>query len=188
VYEERKQNGYYSNGLAIIPGPIWRGPYSDKYLVAIDLDNKKAIADFCGKALEYLKQNTIVEQHSDTNKMHIYFIVERPIPDKSSDKTNVELLKKIDANEIPALEVKSNGRGIMFCADSPHRNESNYRIIGTKTPIVFDASQVEERISQVCKKYDISYGSFNNDNNSNGYQAPIADLWKTDTIILNGHN
>ena len=47
VHEERKQNGYYSNGLAIIPGPIWRGPYAGKYLVAIDFDNRKAIEEFC---------------------------------------------------------------------------------------------------------------------------------------------
>ena len=49
-------------------------------------------------------------------------------------------LKKIDANEIPALEVKSNGKGIMFCANSPHKNGSNYSIIGTLKPEVFSAS------------------------------------------------
>jgi hypothetical protein len=186
LHEERKQNGYYSDGLAIIPGKIWRGPYTGKNLVAIDLDNRKAIEDFCGQDLEYLKKNTIVEQHSDTNKMHIYFIVERPIPDKSSDKTNNELLKKLEANEIPALEVKSNGRGIMFCSDSPHRNGSSYRIIGTKEPKVFPASKIEERITQVCKKYDIPYGSVNN--GSNGYDISIFDLFKPDTKILKGHN
>ena len=137
LHEERKQNGYYSNGLAIIPGKIWRGPYSGKYLVAIDLDNKKAIEEFCKDGLDDLKQQTLIEQTSNPNKMHIYFIVDREIPNKSSDKTNATTLAKINANEIPALEVKSNGKGIMFCADSPHKNGSNYRIIGTLTPKIF---------------------------------------------------
>ena len=185
LHEQRKKNGEYNKGIALIPGKIWRGPFKGKYLVAIDLDNKKAIEDFCGQEIEYLKQNTIVEQHSDPNKMHIYFIVERPIPDKSSDKTNIELLQKINANEIPAIEVKSNGKGIVFCSDSPHRNGSNYKNIGTKEPKVFPAAMVEERISQVCKKYDIPYGSVNG---SNGYDISIFDLFKPDTKILKGHN
>ena len=58
------------------------------------MDNKKAIEEFCRGGLEYLKQKTLVEQTSNPEKMHIYFIVEREIPNKASDKTNAELLKK----------------------------------------------------------------------------------------------
>ena len=189
LHEERKQNGYYSNGIAIIPGPIWRGPYSGKYLVAIDLDNRKAIEEFCKDGLDDLKQQTLVEQTSNPDKMHIYFIVEREIPNKSSDKTNTETFEKINANEIPALEVKSNGKGIMFCADSPHKNGSNYRIIGTLTPKVFDAQVVEDRIGGICDKYNILYGFDNNNEGNSVYQqTPIEDLWKPETKILEGHN
>ena len=49
VHEERKKAGYYDNGIAIILGRIWRGPYANKYLVAIDLDNKKAIEEYLVK-------------------------------------------------------------------------------------------------------------------------------------------
>ena len=87
------------------------------------MDNKKAIEEFCRDGLEELKQKTLVEQTSNPEKMHIYFIVEREIPNKASDKCNAEILKKIDANEVPALEVKSNGKGIMFCANSPHQKD-----------------------------------------------------------------
>ena len=87
--------GYYSNGLAIIPGKIWRGPYAGKYLVAIDFDNRKAVEEFCRNNLERLKQTTLVEQTSNPDKMHIYFIVEREIPNKASDKTNTITLAKI---------------------------------------------------------------------------------------------
>ena len=186
LHEERKQNGYYSNGLAIIPGKIWRGPYAGKYLVAIDLDNKKAIDEFCRDGLDDLKQQTLVEQSSNPDKMHVYFVIEREIPNKSSDKVDISKSEKINANEIPALEVKSKSKGIMFCADSPHENGSNYRIIGTLTPKIFDAQVVEDRIGGICDKYGIPYGS--NNNSVNGYQIPIADLWKTDTKIFKGHN
>jgi hypothetical protein len=190
LHEEHKQNGYYSNGLAIIPGPIWRGLYAGKYLVAIDLDNRKAIEEFCKDSLDDLKQQTLVEQTSNPDKMHIYFIVDREIPNKSSDKTNTATtLAKINANEIPALEVKSNGKGIMFCADSPHKNGSNYRIIGTLTPKVFDAQVVEDRIGGICDKYNIPYGFDNNNKGNSVYQqTPIEDLWKPETKILEGHN
>jgi hypothetical protein len=176
LHEGRKKNGEYSKGIAIILGPIWRGPDKGKYLVAIDLDNKKAIEEFCGNGLEELKQKTLVEQHADPNKMHIYFIVEREIPNKASDKADVLKLEKIKTNEIPALEVKSNGKGIMFCANSPHVDGSNYRIIGTRKPEVFNAQDVQDRISAICKKYNIPYGFNNNSSALKSYQIPIEDL------------
>ena len=109
LHQQRKKNGEYNKGIALIPGKIWKGQFKGRYLVAIDLDNKKAIEEFCRDSLEELKQKTLVEQHADPDKMHIYFIVEREISNKSTDKTNVDILPKINSDEIPALEVKSNG-------------------------------------------------------------------------------
>ncbi|HSF51545.1 MAG TPA: bifunctional DNA primase/polymerase, partial [Nitrososphaeraceae archaeon] len=192
LHEERKRNGEYNKGIAIVTGKIWRGKYKGKYLVAIDCDNKKAIEEFCRDGLEELKQKTLVEQTSNPEKMHIYFIVDGEIPNKASDKCNSETLKKINANEIPAIEVKSNGKGIMFCANSPHQKDGNYRIIGTLKPEVFPASMVEERISLVCKKYNIPYGFCNNGNNNNNYNfnigPSIQELFTPGTKILKGHN
>ena len=94
LHEQRKKNGEYNKGIALIPGKIWRGPFKGKYLVAIDLDNKKAIEEFCRNGLEELKQRTLVEQTSNPEKMHIYFIVEREIPNKASDKSMLRFLKK----------------------------------------------------------------------------------------------
>ena len=90
VHETRKKNGDYNNGIAIIPGILWRGPYAGKYLIALDLDNRKAIEEFCKdeNGLEELKKQTLVEQTSNPDKMHIYFIVEREIPNKASDKVD----------------------------------------------------------------------------------------------------
>ena len=55
--------------------------------------------------LEYLKQHTLVEQTSNPDKMHIYFIVDREIPNKSSSKIDISRVAKINANEIPALRL-----------------------------------------------------------------------------------
>lgn len=186
VHEARKKAGYYNKGIAVITGRLWRGPYTGKYLVAIDLDNPKAIEEFCRYGLEDLKQQTLVEQTANPDKMHVYFIVDREIPNKASDKVDISKSEKIQANEIPALEVKSNSKGIMFCSYSPHKNGSNYQIKGTLKPIVFNANDLENRISLICDKYGIPYG-FNN-NNSNGYRIPIEELWETETKILEGHN
>ena len=194
LHEERKQNGYYSNGLAIIPGKIWRGPFAGKYLVAIDLDNRKAIEEFCRNNLERLKQTTLVEQTSNPDKMHIYFIVEKEIPNKASDKTNTVTLAKINANEVPALEVKSKSNGIMFCANSPHQNDGSYQIKGTLKPLVFDAWGIQEQISILCDKYHIPYGSTNNKNNNTNpnneviISPSIQELFTPGTKILEGHN
>ena len=187
LHEQRKKNGEYNKGISLIPGKIWRGQFKGKYLVAIDLDNKKAIEEFCRDGLEELKQRTLVEQTSNPEKMHIYFIVDREIPNKASDKCNAEILKKIDANEVPALEVKSNGKGIMFCANSPHQKDGYYHIISTLKPEIFKAQVVEDRIKGICDEYNIPYGF--NRNNSTGYlSTTIGDLWKIETVILEGHN
>jgi P4 family phage/plasmid primase-like protien len=191
-HESRKKNGYYKNGIAIILGRIWRGRYEGKYLVAIDLDNQKAIEEFCRDNLDRLKQRTLVEQHADTNKMHIYFIVDREIPSKASDKTNKEIISKIDTNEIPALEVKSTSKGIMFCSNSPYKNGSHYRILGTLKPNEYEAWGIQEQVSIICDKYNIPYG-FNSNSNSDNYVyndigPSIQELFTPGTKILEGHN
>jgi P4 family phage/plasmid primase-like protien len=191
VHEDRKNSGYYNRGIAVVTGQLWRGPYAGNYLVAIDLDNPKAIEEFCRNGLEDLKQRTLVEQSANTDKMHVYFIVEREIPNKASDKVDVTKSTKIQANEIPALEVKSKN-GIMFCAYSPHENGSNYRIIGTLKPEVFPAQDIENRIGGICDKFGIPYGSNNNNstnyNNNSDIGPSIQELFSPGTKILEGHN
>ena len=115
--------------------------------------------------------------------------MEREIINKTSDKTDSSKSGKIEANEIPALEVKSNSKGVMFCAYSPHKNGGHYHIKGTLKPEIFTAHDVEDRIGGICNKYGIPYGfSGINYNNSSTYQIPIEELWQTETKILKGHN
>ena len=125
-HEERKRNGEYNKGIAIVTGPIWRGKNKGKYLNGIDCDNKKAIEEICNKdgitmSLEELAKWTIVEQHKDNpDKAHIYIMSTRPFKNKSSTAINQKLVNDINNNDIPAIEVKCE-KHIMFCTPSIHK-------------------------------------------------------------------
>ena len=104
LHEQRKKNGEYNKGIAIVTGQIWRGKNKGKYLNGIDCDNKKAIEEICTKdgktiSLQELAKWTIVEQHKDNpDKAHIYIISTRPFKNKSTTAINLELVNNIDNN------------------------------------------------------------------------------------------
>lgn len=195
-HKEWKNNKSFDEGLAMIPGRIWRGPYEGQYLVAIDCDNKKAIDEICNslgfKDTDELSNWTIVELHKDApNKAHIYIRSTKPFKKKSSDKVNSESVDKIEADEIPAIEVKGLGEhGIMFCSPSIHKNGYPYQIIGTKEPALCD--EFEIHIDNICKKYRILYLEQRSDNvnyqSNNNCVIPIEDLFKPNAKIYEGHN
>lgn len=52
---------------------------------------------------------------------------------------------KIDANEIPAFEIKSLGKhGIFACTNSMHASRFRYEIIGTRKPAFLDEKHEDE--------------------------------------------
>ncbi len=185
-YEERKGNGDFDNGTAIILGKIHRGPYKGKYLACIDIDNRKGIEEFLlyfGKidTIEKLSKMTMAEGHSDDpNKVHVYFIVEQPL----SKRSGIGGAK--DNPDIPAIEVKSEGsHGIMFCTPSTHKNGHPYQIIGTKKPTVLNESNskaLENAINAIYQKYESS------ERNKKDGLIPIEDLFKKDFKIKIGNN
>ena len=99
LHEQRKRNGEYNKGIAILTGKSWRGKYKGKYLIGIDCDNKKAIEEICTKdgntiPLKELAKWTIVEQHIDNpEKAHIYILSTKPFKNKSSTAVNLKLVK-----------------------------------------------------------------------------------------------
>ena len=157
-----EKEGRYDNGIAIITGLLYRGEYEKKYLACIDNDNKKGIEEFLfnfGKidTLEKIAGKTIVEQHIDNReKVHIYYVVEKPLTKKSGIKG-----AKNNNEEIPAIEVKSEGsHGIMFCTPSIHKDGQPYQIIGAKTPAVLDkeeSEQLENAINKIYNKYEAQF-------------------------------
>ena len=194
LHEERKRNGEYNKGIAIVTGPIWRGKNKGKNLNGIDCDNKKAIEEICTKdgntiSLEELAKWTMVEQHKDNpDKAHIYIMSTRPFKNKSSTAINLELGKKIDDNTIPAIEVKCE-KHIMFCTPSIHKDGYPYEILNCKEPALCD--DFEYHLDNIFKKYGIPYLEPNNrTDNINSYSSliPIDELFKSETTILKGHN
>jgi DNA replicative helicase MCM subunit Mcm2 (Cdc46/Mcm family) len=195
LHEIRKKNGEYSKGIAIVLGKIWRGKYQGQYLNGIDCDNKKAIEEICIYkdntiiSLQQLANWTIVEQHTDQpDRMHIYIRSIKPFRKKSSNKINSELLKKIDATDIPAFEVKGLGQhGIFFCTPSIHKNGHPYQIIGTKEPVLCD--EFENHLNSICKKYGIEYlDDYIDDDQTHTSKIPIQDLFQENFVILEGNN
>ena len=169
LHEQRKKNGEYNNGIAIVTSRIWRGLNEGKYLIGIDCDNKKAIEEICirnGKTitLEELAQWTIVEQHKDNvDKAHIYILSTKAFKNKSrniNNNSNSEL-----STQIPAIEVKCEKR-IMFVSPSMHENGAYpYEILGTKKPVICD--EFEVHLDNIFRKYGIEYIEKNKENNNN---------------------
>lgn len=187
-----KADNLFSKGMAIIPGKVWHNKFKKGLnLVFVDLDNRKAIEEFCSRngnvqSLEELAKHMIIEQHNDDpNKAHAYFYSRKTFPKKSSDRIS-DLSNKINRNEIPAIEVKGLGEhGIAYCARSPHKNGQNYEIIGTLEPEIID--DMIEHIDSICRKYNIPYLEANQKNKSKSLR-PIYELFGPETKILEGHN
>jgi hypothetical protein len=168
-FEAWKQQGAYNDGLAIIPGELWRGEQKGNYLIFIDCDNKKAIQEICtlnGKTvtLQDIAQKFIIEQHrDDLNKCHIFFYSEIPFEKKSSDiiATTPTLDQKTSPENIPAFEVKGRGtHGIAYVTPSIHKNGHPYEIIGTRTPILLDPSEAHgmmDLLDAICRKHKLKY-------------------------------
>jgi hypothetical protein len=194
-HEQWKATGAFNDGMAIIGGKIWHVKDPNKkhlYLILIDLDNKKAIEEFCTRngvmtCLAELAKTMIVEQHDDElDKAHVIFYASHPFKKKTSDTVTKAMAEKLNKNEIPAIEIKGAGEhGILFVTPSPHKNGRNYRIIGTKElNTQFDA--LETHLDNICNKYGIPY--LTNGNGNGCSKQPINELFNEDTKIYEGHN
>ncbi len=113
VFKKWKSDGLFKTGFAIITGRFWRGPYEGKYLVCIDIDNKKGIEEFLSnftkiKSLDDLAQYTLVVQHDDAKaeKAHIYFITSHPIAKRCGIAG--DSVEKANELDMPALEIKAD--------------------------------------------------------------------------------
>ncbi len=155
LYNQWKEQGTFSKGIAIILGKVWhRADKSNLYLVFIDADKSKAINELCtrnGKTttLQEMSQKFIVEQHKDDlDRAHIYFYSSIPFPKKPSD-------------DIVGLEVKSLGEhGIAYCTCSMHKDGHPYEITGTKNPAILTEDLAKEYlhfIDSICKKHGLEY-------------------------------
>jgi len=179
IHDNWKKDKSFEKGMAVICGKVFRGKHKDKYLCAIDADNKKGCEVLHSKGLDYLATKTLVERHANPDKAHIYFYTTKPMPKKSSDAVNLELLEQMNNDEIPALEMKGEGtHGIMYCTPSPHKDGSTYEIVGIIEPVVLD--EIGDIINKICDEYSLGRGSDN--------KVPMNVLMEDDTKIMEGSN
>ncbi len=87
-------------------------------------------------------------------------------------------------SKVPVIEVKSEGKSLVMCLPSFHKNGSRYEIIGTDNLAVLDLEQteiLENTLNQIYKKYG---GTVNNTNNC---LTPIDNLFKDDYASIEGN-
>jgi P4 family phage/plasmid primase-like protien len=205
LHEERKRNGNYDNGIAVMTGRLYKGQYKDKYLIGIDCDNRKAIEEICtrdGKTitLSELSDWTIVEQHKDNpNKAHIYILSTKAFKNKGKDSNNNSNPESL--TQIPSIEIKCEKR-IMFVSPSMHENgKYPYEMLGTRELALCD--EFELHIDNIFKKYGIEYlqteENYNNNRSSSlpyqlrqiinllhipqGFQYRIPEGQRHDTML-----
>jgi hypothetical protein len=192
-----KAENAFKDGLAIIPGKVWRGAHRDEHLIFIDLDNAKAISEFCAcfkdssgnpsTLKKQIAERFIVEQHEDDpTKAHVFFYSEIMFPKKSSD---IKAVGEKD-DELPTLEIKGSGlHGIAYATPSFHKNGHRYKIIGTVDPVKLSEDQAQElieRIGDICRRHGLHYLEW--DSGDGNAQVPITELFKKDFVVLEKHN
>ena len=84
--------------------------------------------------------------------------------------------------------LKSEGAGKhelgAFVSPSPHKNGSNYEIMGTHEPAI--AEDLEQHLESICRKYAIPYHDL--DGNENLPTITMANLFQDATKIIEGNN
>lgn len=186
IHEQWKREKQFDNGMAIVAGKIWHSSIKEGlYLCAIDCDNKKAIEELMPNGVLEYARKTLIEMHpDDSNKCHIYFYTTKPVPKKSSDATNPKQSEQLKNNEIPALEVKGDGKhGIMYVTPSVHKNGTRYQILEEEHPVLLD--EIPIAIDRICKQYSIPYLDNVQNNNS---LIPMNEILTDSTQIHEGHN
>jgi len=186
-----KKEGMFNDGIMIIVGKTWHNDRKKGlYLIALDFDNKLGSDEFCTanstESLEELAGSMLIEQHADEARAHIYFYSKRPY----------KKLNRTSDSKVPQIEIKGTGEhGLMCVTPSPHKNGTNYEIIGDSSAFV-DQFQIHDNIDKhidsILSKYDIPYlfKSNNGDKNRNNNATDGFFKFNPDEKIKKGsrHN
>ena len=159
IYNEWKSDNLYNEGIAIIGGKVWRGKHKGRYLIMIDLDNRKAIDEMFPRGLEDAKNLTLIEQHLDEpNKAHVYYYSTESATKKSSTQADANFEHAVNNNEVPLIEVKGEGsHGIHVVTPSVHANGHQYEIVSNVSEPVLFVGKIEVEIDRICRRYNIPY-------------------------------
>jgi len=178
LHDEWKSKNMFDDGLAVICGQVFHNAeHKGKWLNGTDLDNQKGIDVLCTQGIKKAAAHTLIEQHSNKAKGHIYFYTkDRPIKGKTAnDGKN---------GTVPQIEIKSGGKALLYCSGGVHEDGSSIEIVGTDKVRTIDATGYEERIDSICKEYDIPYLTGGVPNN----MKPVDDMIKDDFVLHEGEN
>ncbi|HEX6671462.1 MAG TPA: bifunctional DNA primase/polymerase, partial [Nitrososphaeraceae archaeon] len=196
VYEKWKKDGLFKGGYGIFTGTLWRGPNQGKYLVCIDIDNKKGLEEFfsfnpleCNN-INDLASKTLVVQHEDAklDRAHIYLVTDKPIAKKSGISGVVNKNKEENLG-IPAIEVKSNSTTYMVGPECMHQNGFFYKITGTNDIKVLGQEEttiIEDMLNRIYQKFTKNKKHYQNNNNS--HLPTIKEMDEDDYEVIEGNN
>jgi len=195
IHDEWKEKGMFEQGMAVICGRAWHVEKSYPiWFNMIDLDNELGIKEFCKRkdssqgTLQEISQETLVEQHANKSKAHVYSYSAEPFTPITS--AIGPLKEKCDSNLLPAIEVKSQGKYISYCSPGPHKDDSLIEIIGTDSVATVDADRMDFKLQGIRKKYNLSSEkSSPSSEKLNEYLKPsITEVVKRDLKIVAGQN
>ena len=176
IHDEWKSKGLFNQGMAVICGQVFHNKeHLNKWLNGIDCDNKLGLDVMCPSGIDKIASITIVEQHKNKNKCHIYFYTKDPIKSKSANDGK--------QNTVPQIEIKSEGKFLLYCSGSIHKDNSPIEILGINKVKTVDKEPLEERIDSICKEYSIPYLS-----GISKTQKPIQEITKKDFVLHEGEN
>ncbi len=149
IHQQWKKENKFKDGMAVICGEAFHNAeYKGKWLNGIDCDNKIGLDEICSSGIDKMAQNTLVEQHANKEKCHIYFYTDEPIQSQAP----------LIGDNIPKIEIKSGGKTLLYCAGSYHKDGSLIEILGTRNvKTVDDKNGLENRINEIFKKYGLKY-------------------------------
>jgi hypothetical protein len=203
-HEEWKATGAFSIGMARIHGRIWHRSdlERDTYWFSVDCDNHAAIdlmlkvfsatMDKEYKTLDDLSDDFLVEFHADQpDRAHISGYTEKPLTAKSSDAGKFK--SKIEANEIPAIEIKSQGKdGISFSPPSYHKHGHPYEAKKKTVPETLNITQASKLMLTLdfeLSKFGINYligTAFRK--GSKKSMPSMEEMRKPEFKVTEGHN
>lgn len=189
THDAWKSDDMFDHGMALICGKVFHKYKSDDlYLNMIDLDNALGIGEFCAGKIDIFSNDTIVEQHANTNKAHIYFYSRgAPIPQKGFDSVKKD---EIDSNTVPGIEIKSGGKLLSYCAPGPHKDGSEIGIVKSSTVSTINGLAISNKVRKICEKYDLHYDDTTKGTGTTGITAKNAlpVLLDKNHKIVAGHN
>jgi len=148
LYKEWKSKNLFKDGIAVICGQVFHNDSKKElWLNGVDCDNLLGLNEVCVDSIERVAKDTLVEQHSNKEKCHIYFYTKEPIQSQAL----------LEGENIPQIEIKSGGKFLLYCAGGVHKDGSMIDIFDCKEPLLVKREQLEKKIDDIFTNYGLTY-------------------------------